>query len=763
MVEKVKDPNKQSNGAFTVAIVVFCCFLLGSLLFLNGTKLQNEQRGIQYILDATSQRQMALDQQIESDLQILRGVAVGLDEIDLNNKDLLLTLLDGVNRTNNFVQMGLVGMDGFVDLVDLDGTVYTNVDFSEMDFFLTALEGGDGVSETRLSSVTGFDVNYYATPVYQDGVMKGVLCAVNPGTTFFNIVNVPVFQGEGYFLVTDSIGTIVLPGEHEVTADYTSNITQALVFDDSEKAKLLQAMASGDSGSYRANQDGENMLVANQPLNYNGWHILGIISHSDVTAYQSRTVIGIITVIFSACLLIILLLLWQKHMMNHNKKSLEKLAYYDALTGTMNLTKFLLDADILLDGKEGSRKYAVWSFDIKKFTYINEVFGVGVGDQVLKQIASLFERIISNYGIFCRVSADLFAGLLFYSEKQDLHDWAKQLWIEMERQEFVPASKMRIDSAIGFYCSEDYFEEQHNTSNMVNWASMARKEAKQLTGNNIGFFTKEMSERVRWEAELEVSGKEALTRDDITFFLQPKVNIQKDCVISGAEVLARWNHPFHGWLSPAEFIPLFEKNGFIVELDRHIFNKACEWYAYKYSPDKPKLQLAVNVSRQGLLQEDFLEYYSDIKQRYGIPDGVLELEFTESVVWDDYDLFQCFVSKLQKRGFLCSIDDFGAGYSSLNMLKSLTIDVLKLDAVFFRDGLNTKREQTVISHFIHMARDLGIITVAEGVETDQQVSFLQHAGCDSVQGHYYSKPLPIKEFERLVIKTGGNLSSQTAE
>lgn len=755
--------NRQNYVVFAVATVASLCFLLGSLLFLHEVRRQNEQKSFQYLRDATSQRQAALDQQIESDLQVLRGLAIGLAEIDLENKEHLLMLLDGVNRTNSFVRMGLADIAGIVSLVDMDGTIYVNVDLSGMDFFQTALEGNEGVSGTFPSITTSLGVNVYTTPVYQDGGIVGVLCAVNTDDILWNILNVPVFQGQGLFLITDSEGIIMSPVSSGQEMHLGPDITQMLEFSSlEEKEAWLQTMTAGVPSLYMAEMAGESVIVTSHPLGHNAWHVLSIIPRANITAYYNRTATGIMIIILAACLLFMLLLLWQMRMMNRNKKSLEMLAYTDMLTGTSNQVKFLLDADRLLKRKD-EKKYAIWSFDIKRFTSINDLFGVATGDRMLKWIALMFEGLAPQDSAFSRFSADLFVGLRPYREKQELHDWVLRLWAELARQEIVPTSKMNIDSTMGFYCIEDYHGEHPDITVMVNWASMARKKAKQIPGDNILFFNKDMSERVQREAELETAGKAALLHGDITFFLQPKVNIQDGYVISGAEALARWQHPIHGWISPAEFIPLFEKNGFIIELDRYIFDQACKWYAQERDQGTPAFQLAINVSRQGLLRSDFLEYYCGVKQHYGIVNGVLELEITESTVLDDYHLFQSVVGELQKKGFVCSIDDFGAGYSSLNMLKNITIDALKLDAVFLRDSIDTKREQTVISHFIHMARNLGIKTVAEGVETSKQVLFLQHIGCDIVQGYYFSKPLPLTDFEQLMAKTDGQLSQPVAE
>lgn len=747
---------KKNSAIFVVAAIITVCFLLGSLMFVYISGQRNEEKSIQYLRDATTQRQAALNQQIESDLQVLRGVAIGLSEIDLSNSERILVLLDRVNRSNSFVRMGLANTDGLIDLVDLDGTIYKNVDLSDMDFFQEAVEGRDSLSGMVSSFTTSLDVNYYAVPVYQSGEIVGVLCAVNTHDVFDDILNTPVFQGDGFFLIVDKEGLVVAPSTG-INADVAvgSYILQTLGYSDSKQTDLSKNLASGGSGSYVAKMFGEKVTVTNQTLGYNDWHVLSIVPKAGVTAYYNRTAVGAGVISLVASLLFILLLFWQKHVLTRNQRSLEVLAYTDMLTGVNNQAKFLLDAECLLE-ERGTKKYAAWSFDINKFNNINDVFGVAVGDRVLQGVASVFENHFPIDSTFCRVSSDLFAGLLSYREKQDISDWCHQVWGDLEQQDVVPANRMRISSAMGFYCIEDYPEEQLDVSNMVSRASTARRQAKKTEMNELHFFTKEISDRLRREAELEAGGRQALQHGDITFFLQPKVNIENGFVITGAEALTRWKHPVHGWVSPAEFIPLFERSRFVVDLDRFIFKQVCKWYTTECKLEGPALKFSINVSRQGLKQIDFIDYYTDMKDYYGIADGILELEFTESAILDDYQLFQYIVDELHKTGFTCSIDDFGSGYSSLNVLKNLTIDVLKLDTLFFKDSVETSREQIVISNSIRMARELGVKTVAEGVETRQQVEFLQHSGCEIVQGYYFSKPLSQTDFERLLNETKGN-------
>ena len=203
-------------------------------------------------------------------------------------------------------------------------------------------------------------------------------------------------------------------------------------------------------------------------------------------------------------------------------------------------------------------------------------------------------------------------------------------------------------------------------------------------------------------------------------------------------------------IPPDQFIPLFEHNGMITQLDRLMFEKACAWLHAYLKEGRPPINLAVNVSRLDLFQDDFLDWYTAVKQRYAIPDGLLELEFTESVMLKDDQIFLHVVEELRRRGFICSLDDFGSGYSSLNILKNLPIQVLKLDILFFRQSVDIGRERIIIRNILTMAHELQMKTIAEGVETAEQVEFLKAAGCDIVQGYVYFKPMPLASFDQVL-------------
>lgn len=250
--------------------------------------------------------------------------------------------------------------------------------------------------------------------------------------------------------------------------------------------------------------------------------------------------------------------------------------------------------------------------------------------------------------------------------------------------------------------------------------------------------------------------RRALLEGEFKPFFQPMTDLRQGGIVCGAEALARWEKPGSGMISPAEFIPLFEKNGFIIELDLYIYECTCRVLRRWLQEGCQLRKVSVNVSRVSVFQPDFADKYIALKEKYQLPDGVLELECTETAAVHNAEGLESIMTRMRSNGFRFSMDDFGSGYSSLNLLKDITVDVLKLDMIFLKNNkLQESRNQTIVSSILAMAGKLGMKTVVEGVETPEQMAILQRLGCDYAQGYLFSKPVSEQEFEAHFLRSGG--------
>ncbi|MCL2086264.1 MAG: EAL domain-containing protein [Oscillospiraceae bacterium] len=416
----------------------------------------------------------------------------------------------------------------------------------------------------------------------------------------------------------------------------------------------------------------------------------------------------------------------------------------DLLTGVRNRKCFLYDAEKILF-KHGHKNYSIMQINIRNFKYINEVFGTKEGDRLIKCLAKSIAKVLMPGEIQARFTADNFVILLRRNDLNQLLNFFKELRIIIKRNSTLSLDENIGEIYCGIYTLNDC--EAINIFDFVNCALIALRVAGEKKTSCV-VYDEDMRSNALRESEIIDTMKEALSNDEFCFYLQPQYYLMKHDEIMSAEALVRWKKPNGTIVLPGSFISIFEKNGFVIELDRYIFEKVCEFVASSLNEDWFEgMRVAVNVSRIDIYKSDFVEFYTKTKNKYHIPDKRLELEFTESAAFEDYQTFQRIIHTLKANGFYCSLDDFGSGHSSLNVLKELPVDTLKMDRKFFiGDKENLRRNNSLIASVIAMGRGLDMEIVAEGIEDEEQIEFLRKIGCGIVQGYVYSKPLCVADF-----------------
>ena len=302
-----------------------------------------------------------------------------------------------------------------------------------------------------------------------------------------------------------------------------------------------------------------------------------------------------------------------------------------------------------------------------------------------------------------------------------------------------------------------YLVENKNTlvSAMLERANIALKRVAGAAQHlvHMGVYDDAERQLLGREKELEMKMERALKNGEFVPYLQPKYELENE-TIGGAEALVRWVDPVEGMIFPNEFIPLFERNGFIVELDLYMFEQVCKLVEKWSESGYPKIPVSVNMSRGHFSVPGFFKRYQQILDRYDIPDNTIEIELTESLFYNEMSMLKELINKIHAAGMLCSIDDFGSGYSSLNMLKDVKVDALKLDRVFFKEAEDDQRGKSIINSVLHLAQSLNLRTISEGVEIRSQVDFLKEMDCDYIQGYVFAKPMPVTDFEQIAFAEG---------
>ena len=415
----------------------------------------------------------------------------------------------------------------------------------------------------------------------------------------------------------------------------------------------------------------------------------------------------------------------------------------DSLTGLFSRKAFFKIAGGMI-AKEKPGFYTIACFDIDNFKVINDQYGTCIGDSILKNIACILKRHITpSRGIVCRIMADNFAVLYpsTFSSTEIINHIHKLLSVPLDS---VPP----ISFSIGRYVIDDL---SLSPSAMYDRAALAMASIKNIYGKKVAYYDESMRKKILYEQEITSEMDIALKNKHFEVWFQPQYNHSTGALI-GAEALARWRHPKKGLISPLEFIPVFERNGFIYSLDKYIWEQTCILLRKWIDEGRSPLPVSVNISRYDFFCDDIIDTLKNIVSRYNIPVELLRLEITESAFSESTDHIIKVVSEFISLGFTVEIDDFGSGYSSLNTLKDVLAQVVKLDMRFLENSNNTERGGNILESVIRMTKWLGVSVIAEGVETAEQADYLKSIGCNYIQGYFYARPMPYTEYENICRK-----------
>ena len=413
-------------------------------------------------------------------------------------------------------------------------------------------------------------------------------------------------------------------------------------------------------------------------------------------------------------------------------------ATHDRLTGLYTKEYLYQQISELLRDSPDVKRYIV-VLNIRNFKMVNDIFTNEFGDKVLIYLAERIRVTLSENSVYGRIAGDIF-GACIPVDEFDLDEMNKRF------------SDYRVGDGnvdynilvhLGVY---EIIDPSVDISVMIDRASLALSTIKDDYHKHVAVYDENMRKNVLWGQHISTQLDDALAEGQIRPYLQAIVD--KNGVIVGAEALVRWIHPTEGFLSPGLFIPVFEKNGMIVEVDRFMWRNACEILA-RWKQEGIDLFISVNISPKDFYFMNVAEEMQSLVREYGIDPSRLRVEITETVMMSDIESKMKVLDDLREAGFIVEMDDFGSGYSSLNMLKDMPVDVLKIDMKFLSKTEDISRAQTIVRNIINLSDDLGISALTEGVETENQYKVLSGMGCRMFQGYYFSKPIPVSDFEEL--------------
>lgn len=728
---------------FAVCFALIVFYMYSIFLIKQEERLMTEN----YLIDISQQSRDRVQRQIDSDFQTLRSVAIvlGMYE-DLPQPDLQDLLIEE-NNNNAFTQMGFVDTNGIGIMVTLQEEDAIPIDLSQKEYIQSALAGNETVKRVFTNEEKGNPVAEYAIPVYQNGEITGAVIGVISMETWSAMVDISVLNNDGVAYLIDAKGNVIVyPSKGNANAQITS--VSQLQFEGMDEEKLYMALKANESGFLPVSFEERTFWMGYAPLDLNGWYILTFIPEGAINANFNKVVNLAVITIVSFVAVTIMFAIYYFLQLQKNYSQIEQMAYYDVVTGVYNKPKFFEESKYLL--KTARQGYATVVFNIDKFKAINETFGYGKGDLILKNIARALEKELLPGEICCRDSADNFGAMLHFENKESLEERLLFIMSKMDSGIFPDGEEYTFSLCCGVNIWEPG-DAQEEMTVFTDGALIAMHEIKGEFTNRVAFFDEEMQEEYRRRNEIERYMQDALTEGEFYVEYQPKINIETEEVM-GAEALVRWNSKELGPLRPDQFIPIFERNGFIGRVDMYVLRQVCKLLHDRRERGLQLFPIAVNQSRMVFYDENYIDKLLAILTEFTIPTHYIVLEITESMAVEDLGHMHSIINNLQKIGFRVSMDDFGSGYSSLNVLQKIAINELKLDRTFLNSEENSALSRSILEKIVQIAKEFAIETVAEGVETETQLAFLKEIQCDVAQGYFFAKPMPVTAFEEYVEK-----------
>lgn len=443
------------------------------------------------------------------------------------------------------------------------------------------------------------------------------------------------------------------------------------------------------------------------------------------------------SMILIAIMIVVIIYIWA--VAKKNNMTIEKMAFEDPVTNGKNINFFKdFAVGVILENSEVP--FVIYRFDIANFRFINEAYGHERADEVLKAVVRSFGEIFSDKELCVRMNADQFLAIIV--NDKDTDHKLEQLADRVTESARSNGVKYPIKFKMGVYQVKKH---DRDIDVMIDHANVARKTVKSSAKELRAYFSDDVIVDMRRVDTIESDMQKALTAGEFKVFYQPKWDVIANHV-AGAEALIRWERPDGSIIKPDLFIPIFEKNGFVEKLDFYTLEVVCQQMRDALDKGKTVYPVSVNQSRLLLHSSDYVENVDKIIKKYNIPENAIELEITETVFTDEKnDMFEA-MRRLKECGVKLSMDDFGSGYSSLNMLKDAPFDIIKIDKEFLSESVKNEESLWILQKMIEMINGLGMEVICEGVETGEQALLLRSIGCRMVQGFFYAKPMPMEEY-----------------
>lgn len=579
-----------------------------------------------------------------------------------------------------------------------------------------------------------------------NGELKGILFATYDVNTLRNFMTLDIFNGKGYSIIMNSKGEKLITSLTALKLDSESNnIFYNLERINSSNKDIIERMKA----DVEANKSGiiqfnlyEKMYMSYQPLGIDDLYILTVIPKNIIE--NQYNILMKSTYFLCIGLSVALFIIMMNIIFNEKRKKrlLENITYVDKVTGGYSYEKFLLEYK--KKQKNNNRKKAFIILDIDNFKLINDIFGYNIGNMVLKDVWKIIYDNLKQNGIFARKYADKYSIMIFFDKEEEIIEFVNKVIKDIEQVNIIKREKFRIVPSIGIYILENNDEK---IDQIENYAIMASRTIKNRYDVYYSFYYNKLKSIIIEKKNMTDSIYQALENKSFIPYFQPKFDAKTKKIV-GAEALIRWQKEDGSFVSPVKFIPIAEEVGIIAEIDKYMFEAVCKQQCIWKTKGLKILPISVNLSRNKLYNANFIDEYMSILSKYKLEPKDIQFEITEGTLYTEEKIGEKIIMTLKNLGFDILIDDFGVGYSSISMIRDINATEMKIDKSFIDD--TSERGKALTNYVIKIAEVIGMKTVAEGVETKEQYEFLLKHNCDIIQGYYFAKPMPAKEYEKFL-------------
>lgn len=731
------------NKSFTLITILFLTslFLTMGYIYIEDTKHLLMSEAKIHIKEVAVQGSQLAQRQIEKDLDVLNIFSnYYASNPDIPNEEKMKNLLDEMEN-QKFYTMAIVDING-----NAENTKGDKFSVKDREFFKNSIKGKKYVSSPYVDEVNKSikKIAISVSLLNNDKVVGVLYCTYNINT-LMKLINISFYENNSISYVVKNDGTIIL---HPQGDSLSKNIYKLLEQDNDiqEVNRLKKELQENKTGATVLNMLEERRYLGyatmdngNSENNYiKDWNLIFSIPETVVFSNSKQIINRAVYAVLSIVLIFIAIIFYIIYIKKSNEKEILSLAYEDKVTYIGNQNKFYRECSKYLLDKP-SLNYIIVYFDINNFKMINDTFGYEFGDNLLITIAKALKEELTEGEVYARLSSDYFA--IFCDYKNGRNKIIRKLDNIRSNIESNLSIVFEISLCVGIYFVE---EGEVDIQKAVNKANMARSVAK---GKNINYaiYNEDVRNKLSEESMILDDIKIALVKNQFEVYYQPKFSLVTGEMI-GSEALIRWNHPEHGFISPAVFIPIAEKSKLILKIGRFVFERVCNDLSEWKKQGKKIVPVSVNLSRVELYQPDIVKFINKTIQMYNLSSDFIEIEITETVAINELNILKNVLNELRKHGFSISMDDFGTGYSSISCLRDMPIDILKLDKSFLGGIEHDERSRNIAKSIVSLAKSLDLVVIIEGVESKEQAELMKQFGCDLVQGFYFARPMPAKNF-----------------